>query len=54
LALSKARANNIPKDNIKRAIAKGSGEAGGASYEEISYEGYGPGRRCYHGYLPDR
>src|SRR5574344_2634865 len=42
LALSKARANNIPKDNIKRAIAKGSGEAGGASYEEISYEGYGP------------
>ncbi|MCH4157725.1 MAG: YebC/PmpR family DNA-binding transcriptional regulator [Acidaminococcaceae bacterium] len=42
LALSKARANNIPKDNIKRAIAKGAGEAGGASYEEISYEGYGP------------
>ena len=42
LALSKARANNIPKDNIKRAIAKGSGEAGGASYEEISYEGYVP------------
>ncbi len=42
LALSKARANNIPKDNIKRAIAKGAGAAEGNSYEEVSYEGYGP------------
>ena len=42
LALAKAKANNIPKDNIKRAIAKGSGETGGANYEEITYEGYGP------------
>ena len=42
LALAKAKANNIPKDNIKRAIDKGVGEKNGAKYEEISYEGYGP------------
>ena len=42
LALSKARANNIPKDNIKRAIAKGEGAADASNYEEITYEGYGP------------
>ena len=42
LALAKAKANNIPKDNIKRAIAKGAGETNGAKYEEITYEGYGP------------
>ncbi len=42
LALSKAKANNIPKDNIKRAIAKGEGANDAANYEEISYEGYGP------------
>ena len=40
LALAKAKANNIPKDNIKRAIAKGAGETNGAKYEEITYEGY--------------
>ncbi len=43
LALSKAKANNIPKDNIQRAIQKGLGAAGGTNYEEFTYEGYGPG-----------
>ncbi len=42
LALSKAKANNVPKDNIQRAIQKGAGAAEGSSYKEISYEGYGP------------
>ncbi|MBQ9763890.1 MAG: YebC/PmpR family DNA-binding transcriptional regulator, partial [Phascolarctobacterium sp.] len=42
LALSKAKANNIPKDNIKRAIDKGSGAQDGSNWEEITYEGYGP------------
>lgn len=42
LALTKAKANNIPKDNIKRAIDKGAGATDGANYEEITYEGYGP------------
>ena len=39
LALSKAKANNIPKDNIQRAIKKGQGAAEGGNYEEITYEG---------------
>ena len=43
LALSKAKANNIPKDNIQRAIQKGLGAADGSNYEELTYEGYGPG-----------
>ena len=43
LALSKAKANNIPKDNINRAIQKGLGATEGSNYEEITYEGYGPG-----------
>jgi YebC/PmpR family DNA-binding regulatory protein len=43
LALSKAKANNIPKDNIQRAIQKGLGAADGSTYEEFVYEGYGPG-----------
>ena len=42
LALSKAKANNIPKDNINRAIQKGAGATEGVGYEEITYEGYGP------------
>lgn len=42
LALQKARENNIPKDNIQRAIQKGLGATDSASYEEIIYEGYGP------------
>jgi YebC/PmpR family DNA-binding regulatory protein len=43
LALQKAKENNVPKDNIQRAIAKGQGANDGANYEEIVYEGYGPG-----------
>ena len=43
LALSKAKANNIPKDNINRAIQKGLGATEGSNYEEVLYEGYGPG-----------
>ena len=43
LAVDKARAENMPKDNIERAIKRGSGEdKDGAAYEEIMYEGYGP------------
>lgn len=43
LALAKAKANNIPKDNIQRAIQKGLGTLEGSTYEELTYEGYGPG-----------
>jgi YebC/PmpR family DNA-binding regulatory protein len=39
----KAKAANMPKDNIDRAIKKGTGELGGVTYEEILYEAYGPG-----------
>ncbi len=39
----KARANNMPNDNITRSIKKASGELGSVNYEEITYEGYGPG-----------
>jgi YebC/PmpR family DNA-binding regulatory protein len=39
----KAKAANMPKDNIERAIKKGTGELEGVSYEEIVYEAYGPG-----------
>lgn len=42
-AVLKARAANMPKDNIERAIKKGTGETGGAVYEELIYEGYAPG-----------
>lgn len=42
-AIAAAKAENMPKDNIERAIKKGTGEIEGASYEEITYEGYGPG-----------
>jgi YebC/PmpR family DNA-binding regulatory protein len=43
LALEKAREQNLPGDNIQRAIQRGSGELEGTHYEEIRYEGYGPG-----------
>ena len=43
LAIDKALAANMPKDSIARAIKRGSGEIEGAIYENISYEGYGPG-----------
>lgn len=42
LAIQKAKAANVPASNIERAIAKGSGQAGGAKLEELVYEGYGP------------
>lgn len=42
-AIAEAKANNMPKDNIDRAIKKGTGELEGSSYEEMTYEGYGPG-----------
>jgi YebC/PmpR family DNA-binding regulatory protein len=43
LAMDKARAANMPKDNIQRAIQKGLGGGDDAAYEEVVYEGYGPG-----------
>jgi len=42
-AVDKAKAENMPKDNIERAIKKGAGEMDGVNYEETTYEGYGPG-----------
>ena len=42
-AIESAKAANMPADNIKRAIQKGTGELPGEQYEEITYEGYGPG-----------
>jgi YebC/PmpR family DNA-binding regulatory protein len=43
LAVDKAKAKSMPKDNIERAIKKGSGDMDGADFQEIRYEGYGPG-----------
>ena len=43
VAVAAAKAENMPKDNIERAIKKGTGELEGFSYEEVTYEGYGPG-----------
>jgi YebC/PmpR family DNA-binding regulatory protein len=43
VAVEKARENSLPMENIKRSIARGTGEIEGVSYEEITYEGYGPG-----------
>lgn len=43
LALQKAKENNIPKENVQRAIQKGIGALEGSNYEELVYEGYGPG-----------
>src|SRR5438552_681082 len=42
-AIQAAKAENMPADNIKRALQKGTGELPGATYEESIYEGYGPG-----------
>jgi YebC/PmpR family DNA-binding regulatory protein len=42
-AVQKARDYSVPVDNIERAIKRGAGETGGARYEEVVYEGYGPG-----------
>lgn len=43
LAVQSAKSSNMPADNITRAIKKGTGELEGVNYEEITYEGYGPG-----------
>ncbi|HEY9396109.1 MAG TPA: YebC/PmpR family DNA-binding transcriptional regulator, partial [Burkholderiales bacterium] len=43
LAMDKAQEANMPKDNVERAVKRGSGELEGVSYEEIRYEGYGIG-----------
>ena len=42
-AITAAKAENMPKDNIERAVKKGTGELPGVSYEEATFEGYGPG-----------
>jgi YebC/PmpR family DNA-binding regulatory protein len=42
-AIDKARQVSMPKDNIERAVKRGTGELEGATYEELTYEGYGPG-----------
>src|SRR5690242_14691345 len=42
VAVEKARENSVPVDNVKRSIARGTGEIEGADYEELTYEGYGP------------
>ena len=41
--IAKAKANNMPNDNIQRSIKKAAGEGSGTTYEEITYEGYAPG-----------
>jgi len=41
--IAKAKASNMPNDSITRSVKKASGEAGGASYKEVTYEGYAPG-----------
>jgi len=43
LAVDKAKGQSMPKDNIERAVKRGAGELDGADYEELRYEGYGPG-----------
>jgi len=43
LALDKAKSVNLPKDNVERAIKKGTGEGNEANFEDVTYEGYGPG-----------
>ena len=43
VAIAAAKAENMPKENIERAIKKGTGELEGSNYEEVIYEGYGPG-----------
>jgi YebC/PmpR family DNA-binding regulatory protein len=42
-AIAAAKAQNMPQDNIKRAIMKGTGELPGQAYEDVTFEGYGPG-----------
>lgn len=48
LAVERARAARMPKDNIDRAIQKGSGQGGGVSFEEVVYEGFGPNGEAFY------
>ena len=43
LVMEKAREANMPKDNVEKAIKRGTGELEGVTYEEVTYEAYGPG-----------
>lgn len=43
VAIATAKSNNMPAENIKRAVMRGTGELPGVSYEDVNYEGYGPG-----------
>ncbi|MCM8818005.1 MAG: YebC/PmpR family DNA-binding transcriptional regulator [Candidatus Omnitrophica bacterium] len=43
MAIEKAKSVNMPNENIQRAIRRGTGEEGGVSYEQVTYEGFGPG-----------
>ena len=52
--MDKARAANMPKDNIERAIQKGVGGGEGDAFEEVVYEGYGPGGHRDPAARPDR
>jgi YebC/PmpR family DNA-binding regulatory protein len=47
-AVAKAKASSVPNDNIERAIQRGAGELDGVDYEEIWYEGYGPGGVAFY------
>lgn len=47
LAIDNAKASNMPKENMERAIKKGAGELGTETYNEVTYEGYGPGGIAY-------
>ncbi len=47
-AVAKARTSSVPADNIERAIKRGAGDMGGADYDEVWYEGYGPGGVAFY------
>ena len=53
-AIAEAKAANMPADNIKRAIMKGTGELPGVTYEDVVYEGYGPGGVAIYVEVSDR
>ena len=48
LAIEKSKQSNMPNENISRAVKKGTGEIGGAIYEQVTYEGYGPGGVAFY------
>ena len=53
-AIQKAKDTSVPKDNIERAVARGSGDVDGVDYEEFFYEGYAPGGVALYVHDPDR